>query len=115
MSRFNRDTAGRLTVGGLRLDEIAATHGTPLYVYSGDGIREDYDNFAAAVAPVDGTVHFALKANSAIGVMALLARQGAGADIVSGGEMQRRLSRVCRPKKSFSQVSANRLRKLVRP
>ena len=41
MSRFNRDTAGRLTVGGLRLDEIAATHGTPLYVYSGDGIRED--------------------------------------------------------------------------
>ena len=91
MSRFNRDTAGRLTVGGLRLDEIAATHGTPLYVYSGDGIREDYDNFAAAVAPVDGTVHFALKANSAIGVMALLARQGAGADIVSGGEMQRAL------------------------
>ena len=91
MSRFNRDTAGRLTVGGLRLDEIAATHGTPLYVYSGDGIREDYDNFAAAVAPVDGTVHFALKANSAVGVMALLARQGAGADIVSGGEMQRAL------------------------
>ena len=91
MSRFIRDKAGRLTVGGVRLDEIAAAHGSPLYVYSGDGIREDYANFAAAVAPVDGTVHFALKANSAIGVMALLARQGAGADIVSGGEMQRAL------------------------
>ena len=92
MSRFNRDNAGRLTVGGLHLDEIADAHGTPLYVYSGDGIREDFQNFARAVSPVDGTVHFALKANSAIGVMALLARQGAGADIVSGGEMQRALA-----------------------
>ena len=92
MSRVNRDNAGRLTVGGLRLDEIADSHGTPLYVYSGDGIREDFQNFASAISPVDGTVHFALKANSAIGVMALLARQGAGADIVSGGEMQRALA-----------------------
>ena len=86
---FTRDDSGRLGVGGLALADIAAAHGTPLYVYSGDGIRADYRNFAAAVAPVDGKVHFALKANSALGVIALLARQGAGADIVSGGELQR--------------------------
>ena len=89
---FTRDDDGRLTVGGLALEDIAATHGTPLYVYSGDGIRADYRNFAAAVAPVDGKVHFALKANSALGVIALLASQGAGADIVSGGELQRALA-----------------------
>ena len=88
-SSFTRDDSGRLTVGGLVLEDIAAAHGTPLYVYSGDGIRADYRNFAAAVAPVNGKVHFALKANSALGVIALLAGEGAGADIVSGGELQR--------------------------
>ena len=88
---FMRDDDGQLCVGGLTLNDIAAQYGTPLYVYSGDGIRADYRNFAAAVAAVDGQVHFALKANSALGVMALLASQGAGADIVSGGELQRAL------------------------
>ena len=74
------------------LGDIATSHGSPLYVYSGDGIRDDYRRFAAAVAPVDGSVHFALKANSALGVIGLLARHGAGADIVSGGEMARALA-----------------------
>ena len=92
MKAFTRDDTGRLITGGLALDDIANTHGTPLYVYSGDGIRADYRNFAAAVAPVDGNVHFALKANSALGVIALLANQGAGADIVSGGELKRALA-----------------------
>ena len=92
MSAFARDDQGRLCAGGMPLGDIAASHGSPLYVYSGDGIRDDYRRFAAAVAPVDGSVHFALKANSALGVIGLLARQGAGADIVSGGEMARALA-----------------------
>ena len=92
MSAFARDDQGRLCAGGMPLGDIAATHGSPLYVYSGDGIRDDYRRFAAAVAPVDGSVHFALKANSALGVIGLLARHGAGADIVSGGEMARALA-----------------------
>ena len=92
MSAFVRDDQGRLCAGGMPLGDIAASHGSPLYVYSGDGIRDDYRRFAAAVAPVDGSVHFALKANSALGVIGLLARHGAGADIVSGGEMARALA-----------------------
>ena len=92
MSAFARDDQGRLCAGGMSLGDIAASHGSPLYVYSGDGIRDDYRRFAAAVAPVDGSVHFALKANSALGVIGLLARHGAGADIVSGGEMARALA-----------------------
>ena len=92
MSAFERDDQGRLCAGGMPLGDIAASHGSPLYVYSGDGIRDDYRRFAAAVAPVDGAVHFALKANSALGVIGLLARNGAGADIVSGGEMARALA-----------------------
>ena len=92
MSAFASDDQGRLCAGGMPLGDIAASHGSPLYVYSGDGIRDDYRRFAAAVAPVDGSVHFALKANSALGVIGLLARHGAGADIVSGGEMARALA-----------------------
>ena len=92
MSAFARDDQGRLCAGGMPLGDIAARHGSPLYVYSGDGIRDDYRRFAAAVAPVDGSVHFALKANSALGVIGLLARHGAGADVVSGGEMARALA-----------------------
>ena len=92
MSAFARDDQGRLCAGGIPLGDIAASHGSPLYVYSGDGIRDDYRRFAAAVAPVDGSVHFALKANSALGVIGLLAQHGAGADIVSGGEMARALA-----------------------
>ena len=92
MSAFARDDQGRLCAGGMPLGDIAASHGSPLYVYSGDGIRDDYRRFATAVAPVDGSVHFALKANSALGVIGLLARHGAGADIVSGGEMARALA-----------------------
>ena len=92
MSAFARDDQGRLCAGGMPLGDIANCHGSPLYVYCGDGIRDDYRRFAAAVAQVDGSVHFALKANSALGVIGLLARHGAGADIVSGGEMARALA-----------------------
>lgn len=92
MCAFHRDTNGNLLVDTTPLTEVAKRFGTPLYVYSGNGIRDAFTSFASAVAPVAGKVHFALKANSALGVIALLARHGAGADIVSGGELDRALA-----------------------
>ena len=92
MCAFNRLDNGGLGVDGLPLSQIAADHDSPLYVYSGASIRDAYRDFAAAVAPVNGKVHFAMKANSALGILALLAREGAGADIVSGGELSRALA-----------------------
>ncbi|MEL0292113.1 MAG: diaminopimelate decarboxylase [Alphaproteobacteria bacterium] len=92
MCAFHRNDSGHLCVDNILLSDIAAAHGTPLYVYSGDGIRAAFRDFAAAVAPVKGKVHFAVKANSALGVIGLLAREGAGADIVSGGELDRALA-----------------------
>ncbi len=92
MCAFHRNDSGHLCVDNILLADIAAAHGTPLYVYSGDGIRAAFRDFAAAVAPVKGKVHFAVKANSALGVIGLLAREGAGADIVSGGELERALA-----------------------
>jgi len=98
-SPFYRNDSGQLTVSGMPLADIAAEHGTPLYVYSGDGIRSDYRRFADALSAVDCAVHFALKSNSALGVVAMLAGEGAGADIVSGGELARALAAGTDPQK----------------
>ena len=92
MSAFYRDALNYLTIDGMPLDQLMAEFGSPLYVYSGAGLERAVTAFQAAVAPVAGKVHFALKANSALGVIALLARCGAGADIVSAGELARALA-----------------------
>ena len=92
MSAFYRDAQNHLTIDGMPLDRLMAEFGSPLYVYSGAGLERAFTAFQAAVAPVAGKVHFALKANSALGVIALLARCGAGADIVSAGELARALA-----------------------
>jgi diaminopimelate decarboxylase len=92
MSAFYRDAHNHLTIDGLPLNGLMAEFGSPLYVYSGAGLERAFTAFQAAVAPVSGKVHFALKANSALGVIALLARCGAGADIVSAGELTRALA-----------------------
>ena len=92
MSAFYRDAQNHMTIDGLPLDGLITEFGSPLYVYSAAGIERAFNTFQAAVAPVYGKVHFALKANSALGVIALLARCGAGADIVSAGELARALA-----------------------
>ena len=89
MCAFYRDDSQQLCVDGLSLAKITATYGSPLYVYSGAGITEAFTQFQAAVAPVSGKVHFAMKANSALGVLALIGRLGGGMDIVSSGELAR--------------------------
>ena len=92
MSAFFRDAQHYLTIDGVPLDRLMAEFGSPLYVYSGAGLQRTFTAFQTAVAPVLGKLHFALKANSALGVIALLARCGAGADIVSAGELARALA-----------------------
>jgi len=97
MSAFYRDSNQHLTIDGVSLDDLITEFGSPLYVYSGAGLPRAFSAFQAAVAPVSGKVHFALKANSALGVIALLARRGAGADIVSVGELARALAAGIKP------------------
>ena len=92
MSAFYRNNHNHLTIDGMPLDGLMAKFGSPLYVYSAAGLERAFTAFQAAVAPVSGKVHFALKANSALGVIAFLARCGAGADIVSAGELARALA-----------------------
>ena len=99
MRQIRRDKSGQLTVGSYTAAELAKRFGTPLYVYSGDGFVAHYAAFASAVSKLDCVVHYAVKANSSIGVLGLLAQQGAGADIVSGGEMKRALAAGIAPDK----------------
>ncbi|HZZ40435.1 MAG TPA: diaminopimelate decarboxylase [Acidobacteriaceae bacterium] len=77
---------------GVSLDVLARRYGTPLYVYSAQHILERLDLFGSAFQSVDHLVCYAVKANSSLEIIRLLAARGAGFDIVSGGELERVLS-----------------------
>jgi len=78
-----------LTCGKVSLETLARRYGTPLYVYSADQIVERLGLFQQALAGRDHLVCYAVKANSALAILKLLAARGAGFDIVSGGELER--------------------------
>jgi diaminopimelate decarboxylase len=85
-----RYTDGSLTCEGVDLESVAAEVGTPAYVYSSETIRNNYRRLDAALAPLgDRMICYAMKANSNLSVLNLLAKEGAGFDIVSGGELFR--------------------------
>jgi diaminopimelate decarboxylase len=87
------------------LSEIARRTGTPAYIYSGSNIVFRYLELDRALKGYPHQVCFAVKANSNLGVLALLAKQGAGFDIVSGGELYRVLQAGGDPRKTvFSGV-----------
>ena len=71
------------------LAALAEEHGTPLYIYSASQISERFQLFQQAFATRPHTVCYAVKANSSLAILRLLGRQGAGFDIVSGGELER--------------------------
>ncbi|MEQ8602278.1 MAG: diaminopimelate decarboxylase [Marivibrio sp.] len=99
--------AGALHVEGVPLARIAEEVGTPVYVYSTATLTRHYRVFADPFAEqeLDATVCFAVKANSNLAVIATLARLGAGADVVSEGELRRALAAgVPREKIVFSGV-----------
>ena len=91
MDAFNyRD--GELFAEGVALSAIAERFGTPTYVYSRAHIEAQYRSFADALEGTPSLVCFAVKANSNLGVLNILARLGAGFDIVSRGELERVLA-----------------------
>jgi diaminopimelate decarboxylase len=81
-----------LHCGKVSLELLARRYGTPLYVYSADQIAERLSLFQQALAGRDHLVCYAVKANSALAILKLLAARGAGFDIVSGGELERVLA-----------------------
>lgn len=80
---------GQMLVESVPLTAIAATHGTPCYVYSRATLERHWRAFDAALGGREHLICFAVKANSNLGILNLLARLGSGFDVVSGGELER--------------------------
>ncbi len=100
---------GQLFAEGVALSAIAERFGTPTYVYSRAHIEAQYRAYADALAGMPHLVCFAVKANSNLGVLNVLARLGAGFDIVSRGELERVLAAGGEPSKIvFSGVGKSR-------
>ena len=83
---------GALCAEAVPLEAIASRFGTPCYVYSRAAIERGYRAYADALAGRDALICYSVKANSNLAVLALMARLGAGFDIVSGGELARVLA-----------------------
>ncbi|MDX2309305.1 MAG: type III PLP-dependent enzyme [Hyphomicrobium sp.] len=85
-SHFRRD-GDRLTIGGVAVDELARTFGTPFYAYDAGLIRARYRALADAVAGF-AEVHYSIKANPNPAVVRVLVEEGAGLEVASGAEFQ---------------------------
>src|SRR6185295_3256663 len=81
------------------LADIAKAAGTPSYVYSSQTILDNFRAYDEAFADLDHMVCYAVKANSSLGILSLLATAGSGFDIVSSGELYRVLKAGGDPKK----------------
>lgn len=100
---------GELYAENIALSSIAEQFGTPTYVYSRAHIEAQYRSYADALQGVEHLVCFAVKANSNIAVLNILARLGAGFDIVSIGELERVLAAGGLPERVvFSGVGKTR-------
>ncbi len=99
MDYFNYQNDGQLCAEGVRLAELAKDYGTPLYVYSKATLERHWNAFDQAVGTHSHLVCYAVKANSNLGVLSVLARLGSGFDIVSGGELERVLAAGGNPEK----------------
>src|ERR1039458_10554550 len=79
----------KLYCEGVSVEALARRFGTPLYVYSQQTLTGHFQALDRALSGVEHRVCFAVKSNSSLSVLRVLARLGAGFDIVSGGELQR--------------------------
>jgi diaminopimelate decarboxylase len=106
-----------LYLSGTSLIEVAERVGTPAFVYNAESIRARYHSLHSALSPLPHRICFAVKANSNLAVLRVLYELGAGADIVSSGEMARALAAGFSPDRIvFSGVgkTADELRDAVR-
>ena len=100
---------GKFYIENLLVENIAKEFGTPSYIYSKKNILDNYLDFKDKFNDINHLICFAVKANSNIAILNLLAKNGAGFDIVSGGELQRVIAAKGDPKKIvFSGVGKSK-------
>ena len=89
MSHFYTNKDGLVCAENLPVAALAKEYGTPLYIYSRTALEEQFNSFSAAAQDISHLICYAVKANSNLAILALMAKLGAGFDIVSGGELAR--------------------------
>lgn len=90
---------GELCAEGIPLKTLARKYGTPLYVYSAGAFSSRFQELKKGLSSLDHLICFAVKANSNLAILKHLAKEGAGMDLVSGGELYRALEAGVSPKK----------------
>jgi len=83
----------------LKIQDIVARFGTPLYIYSRKTLLDHYLKLQSAFRSINSLICFSIKANSNLAILKYLVKHGAGLDVVSGGELFRALRVGCSPKK----------------
>jgi len=91
--------SGQLHAEDIAVKELVSMYGTPLYVYSATTLKRHFKAFDSAFADIPHLTCYSVKANSNMSFLKLLAGEGAGTDIVSGGELFRALRAGVNPKK----------------
>lgn len=89
----------KLFVEEVAVEDLAREHGTPLYVYSQGAIVRNYGAFVKAFSEVPHLICYAMKANANRAILKVLAREGSGADVVSGGELHQAIEAGIPPEK----------------
>jgi diaminopimelate decarboxylase len=90
-NNYFRYRQGELFCDDLSLATLAQRYGTPAYVYSQSAILGNYERLRGTLARIPGLICYSVKANSHLRILSLLRREGAGFDVVSGGELVRAL------------------------
>jgi diaminopimelate decarboxylase len=109
VNEFFRYRGGQLHAENVAVEQIAAAVGTPFYLYSAAALAASYERFAGAFAPEKPLICYAVKANSNLAVLRVFAQLGAGADVVSEGELRRALAAGIPPERIvFSGVGKTR-------
>jgi diaminopimelate decarboxylase len=86
---YFRYKQGELSVEDVKIESIAAEIGTPVYIYSGETLKEHFEKIQNAYSGIDTTICYSVKACGNINILKKLAELGSGFDIVSGGELYR--------------------------
>jgi diaminopimelate decarboxylase len=96
---FFKNASGILSAEEVSLEELVDRFGTPLYVYSKEAFLCPYRELAEGLTGMRGLICFAVKANSNLSILSFLAKEGAGMDLVSSGELKRALRAGCAPER----------------
>ncbi len=90
--------SGELFLQNISLKKLANTYGTPTFVYDSNSIKHSFNLLDSIMKPFNGKIHFAVKSNDNLGVIKYINSLGAGADVVSIGELKRCLKVSVKPK-----------------